>query len=160
MDRVLLTTVGAERLWQELEHLKQEKRPRVIEAIAEARAHGDLSENAEYHAAREQQGFIEGRIGELEDKLSRAEVIDSAKLDPGGKVVFSARVKLWEEAGNREVSYQIVGELEADIDQGLISHSSPLALALLGKMEGDEVEVDAPGGIQRYEVLSVGYSNN
>ena len=160
MDRVLLTTAGSERLWQELEHLKHEKRPRVIEAIAEARAHGDLSENAEYHAAREQQGFIEGRIGELEDKLSRAEVIDSAKLNPEGKVVFSARVRLWEEAGDREVSYQIVGELEADIDQGLISHSSPLALALLGKMKGNEIAVDAPGGIQRYEILSVRYGNN
>ena len=160
MDKAPMTAKGHEDLDTELRRLKTQERPDIIKAIAVAREHGDLSENAEYHAAREQQGFIEGRIGELEDKLSRAEVIDSAKLDPGGKVVFSARVKLWEEAGDREVSYQIVGELEADIDQGLISHSSPLALALLGKMEGNEVEVDAPGGIQRYEVLSVGYSNN
>ena len=160
MDLVLLTISGTERLWQELEHLTHEHRPPVTEAIASAQENADLSENAEFHAAREQPGFIEGRSGELEDKLSRAEVIDSAKLDPGGKVVCSARVRLWEEAGDREVSYQIVGELEADIDQGLISHSSPLALALLGKMEGNEIEVDAPGGIQRYEILAVGYGNN
>ena len=160
MSRPPITAEGAERLREELKTLKMIERPKIIKEIAEARAHGDLKENAEYHAAREQQAFIEGRIGELEDKLSRAEVIDSAKLDPGGKVVFSARVRLWEEAGDREVSYQIVGEQEADIDQGLISHSSPLALALLGKMEGNEVEVDAPGGIQRYEILSVVYGNN
>jgi transcription elongation factor GreA len=160
MDRVLLTNSGAERLWQELDHLKGEKRPQIIEAIAEARAHGDLSENAEYHAAREQQGFIEGRIAELEDKLSRAEVIDSSQLNAGGKIVFSARVTLWEEAGAREVSYQIVGELEADIDRGLISHSSPLARALLGRTKNDEIEVDAPGGIQHYRVLSVTYGES
>ena len=160
MSRVPITAQGVEKLRAELQQLKRVWRPEIIKEIATARAHGDLKENAEYHAAREQQGFIEGRIGELEDKLSRAEVIDSAKLNPGGKVVFSARVRLWEEAGDREVSYQIVGELEADIDQGLISHSSPLALALLGKMEGNEIAVDAPGGIQRYEILSVGYGNN
>lgn len=155
--RVLLTIDGAERLREELTRLKKKDRPAVIQAIAEARAHGDLSENAEYHAAREQQGFIEGRISELEAKLSVAEVIDPARLNAGGKVVFGAWVDLWEEEGDREVSYRIVGELEANIDQGMISHSSPIAKALIGKTEGVEIEFQAPGGLRRYEVLAVRY---
>ncbi|HCV20506.1 MAG TPA: transcription elongation factor GreA [Gammaproteobacteria bacterium] len=159
MNRVLLTTPGAKRLQEELQQLKRIDRPRIIEAIAEARSHGDLSENAEYHAAREQQGFIEGRILELESKLARAEVIDPERLNAGGKVVFGAWVQLWEEEGDREVTYQIVGELEADIAQGMISHSSPIARALIGKCEGDEVEFNAPGGARRYEVLTVRYES-
>ena len=157
--RVLLTPDGAERLRDELTRLKKQDRPAVIQAIAEARAHGDLSENAEYHAAREQQGFIEGRIAELDSKLSVAEVIDPARLNAAGKVVFGAWVDLWEEEGDREVSYRIVGELEANIDDGLISHSSPIAKALIGKTEGMEIEFQAPGGLRRYEVLAVRYDS-
>ena len=157
MERVLLTTAGSKDLWEELSCLKKRDRPRVIEAIAEARAHGDLSENAEYHAAREQQGFIEGRIRELEVKLARAEVIESLELTANGKVVFGAWVELWEEEGAREVTYQIVGELEADVSVGKVSHSSPIAKALLGRVEGDEVEFNAPGGTRRYEILKVSY---
>jgi len=157
--RVLLTPDGAERLRDELTRLKKQDRPAVIQAIAEARSHGDLSENAEYHAAREQQGFIEGRIAELDSKLSVAEVIDPARLNAAGKVVFGAWVDLWEEEGDREVSYRIVGELEANIDDGLISHSSPIAKALIGKTEGMEIEFQAPGGLRRYEVLAVRYDS-
>ncbi len=157
--RVLLTPDGAERLRDELTRLKKQDRPAVIQAIAEARAHGDLSENAEYHAAREQQGFIEGRIAELDSKLSVAEVIDPARLNAAGKVVFGAWVDLWEEEGDREVSYRIVGELEANIDDGLISHGSPIAKALIGKTEGMEIEFQAPGGLRRYEVLAVRYDS-
>ncbi|MDP6950510.1 MAG: transcription elongation factor GreA [Arenicellales bacterium] len=157
MTRVLLTQDGVQRLQEELQQLKRVDRPAVIEAIAEARAHGDLSENAEYHAAREQQGFIEGRIAELESKLAIAEVIDPARLNAKGKVVFGAWVDLWEEEGDREVCYRIVGELEANIDAGMISHGSPIAKALLGKTEGDEIEFQAPGGVCRYEVLAVRY---
>jgi len=156
--RVLLTLEGAERLRNELQHLKRVDRPAVIEAIAEARAHGDLSENAEYHAAREQQGFIEGRIADLESKLAVAEVIDPDRLNARGKIVFGAWVDLWEEDGDRKVTYRIVGELEANIDEGMISHSSPIAKALIGKTEADEIEFQAPGGIRRYEVLSVRYT--
>ena len=159
MTRVLLTTDGSERLQEELRRLKREDRPRIIAAIAEARGHGDLSENAEYHAAKEQQGFIEGRIAELEVKLASAEVIDPARLAPSGKVVFGTWVQLWEEAGDREVTYQIVGELEADIDQGMISHSSPIARALIGRTSGDEVEFTAPDGTRRYEILAVRCTN-
>jgi|TARA_Y100000588_G_scaffold324632_1_gene357910 transcription elongation factor GreA len=155
MDRVLLTKDGSGRLQEELRRLKREDRPRIIAAIAEARGHGDLSENAEYHAAKEQQGFIEGRIAELEVKLASAEVIDPAQLSSKGKVVFGTWVQLWEEAGDREVTYQIVGELEADIDRGMISHSSPIARALIGKTSGDEVEFMAPDGARRYEILGV-----
>ena len=151
--RVLLTPDGAERLQDELARLKKQDRPAVIQAIAEARAHGDLSENAEYHAAREQQGFIEGRIAELDSKLSVAEVINPVQLNANGKVVFGAWVDLWEEEGDREVTYRIVGELEANIDNGLISHSSPIAKALIGKTEGVEIEFQAPSGLRRYEVL-------
>ena len=156
--RVLLTPDGAERLQDELARLKKQDRPAVIQAIAEARAHGDLSENAEYHAAREQQGFIEGRIAELDSKLSVAEVINPAQLNANGKVVFGAWVDLWEEEGDREVTYRIVGELEANIDNGLISHSSPIAKALIGKTEGVEIEFQAPSGLRRYEVLAVRYT--
>ncbi|MBT3707142.1 MAG: transcription elongation factor GreA [Proteobacteria bacterium] len=158
MMRVLLTPDGAERLQDELSRLKKQDRPAVIQAIAEARAHGDLSENAEYHAAREQQGFIEGRIAELDSKLSVAEVINPAQLNANGKVVFGAWVDLWEEEGDREVTYRIVGELEANIDEGLISHSSPIAKALIGKTEGVEIEFQAPSGLRRYEVLAVRYN--
>ncbi|RZO22129.1 MAG: transcription elongation factor GreA [Candidatus Thioglobus sp.] len=158
MMRVLLTPDGAERLQDELARLKKQDRPAVIQAIAEARAHGDLSENAEYHAAREQQGFIEGRIAELDSKLSVAEVINPAQLNANGKVVFGAWVDLWEEEGDREVTYRIVGELEANIDNGLVSHSSPIAKALIGKTEGVEIEFQAPSGLRRYEVLAVRYN--
>ena len=158
--RVLLTPDGAERLQDELSRLKKQDRPAVIQAIAEARAHGDLSENAEYHAAREQQGFIEGRIAELDSKLSVAEVINPAQLNANGKVVFGAWVDLWEEEGDREVTYRIVGELEANIDNGSISHSSPIAKALIGKTEGVEIEFQAPSGLRRYEVLAVRYNAN
>jgi len=157
MDRVLLTAAGAERLRAELKKLKSEDRPNVIKAIAEARAHGDLSENAEYSAAREQQGFIEGRISELEAQLGGAEVIDPASLNANGKVIFGSTLTLYDSDENSEVSYQIVGDLEADIDRGQISISSPIARALIGKSEGDEVEVKTPGGVRHYEILTVSY---
>lgn len=157
MNRVLLTVKGAERLQAELKNLKSVERPRVIEAIAEARSHGDLSENAEYDAAKEQQGFIEGRIKELEGQLGIAEVIDPSKLNADGKVVFGALVELYDENADKEVSYQIVGDLEANIEQGQISLSSPIGKALIGKFEGDEVTYDAPGGVRSYEILSVSY---
>ena len=155
MTRVLLTTGGAEKLQQELLRLKQIERPRIIQAIAEARSHGDLSENAEYDAAKDQQGFIEGRITELEIQLAHAEIIDPAKLSLDGKVVFGAHVDLYDIAVDLKVTYQIVGELEANIDQGQISLSSPIGRALIGKEEGDEVEVSTPGGIRGYEILRV-----
>ncbi|AOU97527.1 transcription elongation factor GreA [Acidihalobacter yilgarnensis] len=157
MNKVPLTVLGAEKLRTELQKLKSEERPRVVAAIAEARAHGDLKENAEYHAAREQQGFIEGRIQEVEAKLANAQVIDVTKLNPGGKVVFGATVDLMDVASGDEITYQIVGEDEADIKQGRVSVSSPIARALIGKMEGDEVLVQAPGGTREYEVLAVRY---
>lgn len=157
MDRVLLTKNGAERLQLELKNLKSVERPKVIADIAEARAHGDLSENAEYHAAREQQSFIEGRIKELEASLSIAEVIDTSKLNVDGKVVFGALVKLYDEGADTEVSYQIVGDLEADISLGRISLSSPIGRALIGKYEGDEFTFEAPAGEKAYEVLEVRY---
>ena len=151
-----LTTTGARRLREELDELRSVKRPAVINAIAEARAHGDLKENAEYHAAREQQGFIEGRIKELEGALSYAEVIDTARLNPGSRVVFGAIVELSGDNGE-EVRYQIVGDLEADIKKGLISVSSPVARALIGKKEGDVVEIQAPSGTRSYEIVAVSY---
>ena len=157
MQRVLLTSKGAERLQAELKNLKSVERPQVIAAIAEARSHGDLSENAEYAAAKEQQGFIEGRIKELEGQLGIAEIIDPSKLNPGGKVVFGAHVKLYDEDADSEVSYQIVGDLEADIDNGQISLSSPIGRALIGKMEGDEFTFEAPNGEKSYEILKVSY---
>ena len=157
MNRILLTTKGAEKLRAELKKLKSTDRPQVIEAIAEARAHGDLSENAEYSAAKEQQGFIEGRIRELEALLPSAQIIDPASLDAQGKVVFGATVELYEEESESEVSYQIVGDQEADLDQGQISLGSPIARALIGKQEGDEVTVRTPGGEKEFEILKVSY---
>ncbi|MFC7300166.1 transcription elongation factor GreA [Cognatiluteimonas weifangensis] len=155
--RAPLTTKGAQRLRAELEELKSVKRPAVIAAIAEARAHGDLKENAEYHAAREQQGFIEGRIKQLEAELSHAQVIDVSTLNAGSKVVFGATVALVDAETDEEKTYQIVGDLEADIKQGLIAISSPVARALIGKYEGDAITIDAPGGQREYEIASVRY---
>jgi len=152
-----MTTQGAQRLRQELEHLKSVKRPEVIAAIAEARAHGDLKENAEYHAAREQQGFIEGRIQELESTLSNAQLIDIATLDVGARIVFGATVELIDEDSGEEVTYQIVGELEADIRLGLISITAPISRALIGRSEGDVVQIEAPGGRRSYEIVVVRY---
>ncbi len=157
MDRVLITAKGAERLQAELKNLKSIERPKVIAAIAEARSHGDLSENAEYDAAKEQQGFIEGRIKELESQLSIAEVIDPSKLNAKGKVVFGARVKLYDLDSDTEVSYQIVGDLEADISNGQISLSSPIGKALIGKLEGDEFTFQAPSGEKTYEIIDINY---
>ena len=157
MTRVLLTVGGAEKLRQELDRLKKFDRPKIIAAIAEARSHGDLSENAEYDAAKDQQGFIEGRIAELEQHLSQAEIIDPSKLKVDGKVVFGAHVELYQVEIDVNVTYQIVGELEADLDQGQISLTSPIGRALIGKEVGDEVEVVTPGGIRGYEVLKVRY---
>jgi transcription elongation factor GreA len=152
-----LTLKGAHVLRQELEHLKSVMRPKIIEAIAEARAHGDLRENAEYHAAREQQGFTEGRINELESVLSFAEVIDVSKLNAGSRIVFGATVELEEHDERRDRALQIVGDLEADFKQGRISVSSPVARALIGKSEGDLVEIQAPSGTRRYEIVAVAY---
>ena|SRR5579863_1049231 len=157
MRRAPMTAKGAERLRGELERLKSVDRPRVIAAIAEARAHGDLKENAEYHAAREQQGFIEGRIQELEAALSYAEVIDIARLSTNGRIVFGATVDLLDEDSGSDVSYQIVGDLEADIKLRLIAVNSPLARALIGKSEGDSLEFQAPNGTKRYEIVAVRY---
>ena len=157
MSRAPITAKGAQRLRAELEELKSVKRPAVIEAIAEARAHGDLKENAEYHAAREQQGFIEGRIKQLEGELSHADLIDVSKLNAGSKVVFGATVTLADVETDEEVRYQIVGDLEADIRQGLIAISSPVARAMIGKLEGDSIVIDAPAGQREYEIVSVAY---
>lgn len=155
--RAPLTTQGAQRLRAELEELKSVKRPAVINAIAEARAHGDLKENAEYHAAREQQGFIEGRIKQLEGELSHAQVIDVSTLNAGSKIVFGATVELEDVESGKETRYQIVGDLEADIKQGLIAISSPVARALIGRHEGDSVSIDTPGGTREYDIVSVSY---
>ncbi|MCY7355684.1 MAG: transcription elongation factor GreA [Lysobacter sp.] len=155
--RVPLTVKGAQRLRAELEELKSVKRPTVIAAIAEARAHGDLKENAEYHAARDQQSFIEGRIKQLEGELSHAQLIDVATLDAGSRVVFGATVELADADSGEETRYQIVGDLEADIKQRLIAISSPLARALIGKHEGDEVTMQAPAGERTYEIVRVSY---
>jgi len=152
-----LTAKGAERLREQLGRLKSTDRPRVIAAIAEARAHGDLSENAEYHAAREQQSFIEGRIAALESALAEAQIIDVKDVDAGDRIVFGATVSVLNVSNDKEVTYQIVGEEEADINLGLISVSSPIARALIGKEKGDSVEVHAPGGVIEYEILDVVY---
>ena len=152
-----LTIQGAQRLRAELDELKSVKRPAVINAIAEARAHGDLKENAEYHAAREQQGFIEGRIKQLEAELSHAQVIDVSKLNAGSRIVFGAVVQLADTDTDEETRYQIVGDLDADIKQGLIAVSSPVARALIGKHEGDSVTIEAPGGTREYEIVGVSY---
>ena len=155
MKRTPMTLRGAEALRAELKRLKSEVRPAIIKAIADARGHGDLSENAEYHAAREQQGFIEGRIKEIEHKLASAEVIDPARLPKSGRVVFGASVELEDQAGGARVVYQVVGEDEADIRAGRISVTSPIARALVGKSEGEVVDVAAPGGTRSYEIVAV-----
>ena len=157
MSTIPITKRGAEKLKDELHRLKTVDRPAVIQAIAEARAQGDLSENAEYDAAKDRQGFIEGRIAEIEGKLSAAQVIDPASVDAGGRVVFGATVELEDENSGDAVRYQIVGEDEADLKLGLINISSPIARALIGKEEGDVAEVQAPGGVRRYEIVGVSY---
>lgn len=157
MNKVPVTVRGHELLKDELKQLKSVERPQVIRAIAEAREHGDLKENAEYHAAKEQQGFIEGRIKELEGKLSNLQVIDVTTLNQSGKIVFGATIDLLDVGADKEITYQIVGEDEADIKRGLISYTSPIARALIGKSEGDEVTFEAPGGQKNYEVIEVRY---
>lgn len=157
MNKVPLTVTGAELMRAELQRLKSVERPHVIAAIAEARSHGDLSENAEYDAAKERQGFVEGRIKELEAKLANAQIIDPRHLDTDGRVVFGATIELADAESGAEVKYQIVGEDEADIKQGKISVSSPIARALIGKYEGDVASVHAPGGVRQYEILAVHY---
>lgn len=153
--KIPLTALGAEAMRNELRELKNVVRPRIIAAIATAREHGDLKENAEYHAAREQQSFAEGRIGELNGKLGNAQIIDITEIKPTGKVIFGVTVELIEEESGNEVTYQIVGEDEADLKIGKISVTSPVARALIGKEEGDVAEVQAPGGVKEYEILSV-----
>ncbi len=157
MNKVPLTVRGAERMRAELHDLKTVQRPAIIAAIAEARAHGDLSENAEYHAAKERQSFIEGRIADLEGKISNAEIIDPATLDADGRCVFGATVELEDVDKGTKVTYQIVGEDEADIKAGKISIASPIARSLIGKSAGDIAEVQAPGGVREYEILDVRY---
>ena len=157
MKRTPMTHRGAEALRVELKRLKSEDRPNIIKAIAEARSHGDLSENAEYHAAREQQGFIEGRIKEIEAKLSNAEIIDTTQLPDTGKVIFGATVEVEDQDDSSRMVYQIVGEDEADIRAGRLSITSPIARALVGKAEGDVVDVNAPGGTRSYEIVAIRY---
>ncbi|MEJ8568166.1 transcription elongation factor GreA [Elongatibacter sediminis] len=157
MQREPITLAGAERLREELAQLKKVERPQIIAAIAEARAHGDLKENAEYHAAREQQGFIEGRIQRLESTLSNAQVIDVTTLNPNGKIVFGATVTIADEESGDETTYQIVGDLEADIKHNRIAVTSPIARALIGHTEGDVVTVRAPGGERDFEIVGVEY---
>ena len=156
-DKVPMTAEGYARLEEELKQLKTVARPEVIKAIAEAREHGDLSENAEYHAARDRQSFIEGRVGELEDKISRAQVIDPSKLS-GDTVKFGATVKVVDEDTEQEISYQIVGETEADVKAGRIAVTSPIARAMIGKAVGEAVEVTTPRGTKAYEILGIQYS--
>ena len=159
-SRPPMTAAGAERLKEELKDLKSVQRPKVVQAIATAREHGDLKENAEYHAAREQQSFMEGRIQELEGTLSNAEIIDVKVVgaNAGSRIVFGATVTLYDINEDKEVTYQIVGDLEADIKENRIAVSSPIARALIGKNEGDEVEVNAPGGVREYEIVTVKYN--
>ena len=157
MDKVPMTFKGAEAIKAELDQLKSVERPAVIKAIATAREHGDLKENAEYHAAKDQQGFIEGRIKELEAKLSNLQVIDVTTIDAKGKIVFGSTVDLLDLQADKEITYKIVGEDEADIGSGLISYTSPIARALIGKEEGDEISFSAPGGEKHYEVNGVTY---
>ncbi|MEO0346010.1 MAG: transcription elongation factor GreA [Pseudomonadota bacterium] len=157
MNKVPLTARGAEKLQAELKKLKSEDRPRIIQAIAEAREHGDLKENAEYHAAKEQQSFAEGRIQEIEAKLSNAQIIDVTTMTNNGKVIFGATVELLDLESDEQTVYQIVGEDEADIKEGRISVGSPIARALIGKTEGDEVTVAAPAGARDYEIVEVRY---
>jgi transcription elongation factor GreA len=157
VKKIPLTVKGEELMKAELQHLRSVERPAVIAAIAEARSHGDLSENAEYDAAKERQSFVEGRIAELESKLSNSQVIDPSMLDAGGRCVFGATVELEDEGNGDNVVYQIVGDDEADIKQGRISISSPISRALIGKYSGDVAEVQAPGGVREYEILDVKY---
>lgn len=157
MSKVPLTATGAKKLKEELKYLKTQERPRIIQAIAEARAHGDLKENAEYHAAREQQSFAEGRIKEIESKLANAQIIDVTSLPNTGKVIFGVTVDLLDVDTEEEFTYRIVGEDEADIKQGMISYNSPIARALIGKEEGDEVDVEVPGGHRSLEISAVRY---
>ena len=157
MNKVPMTVRGHELLQAELKQLKSVDRPAVIQAISEARAHGDLKENAEYHAAKEQQGFIEGRIKELEGKLSNLQIIDVTAIDAKGKIVFGSTVELLDQGSGEEIAYKIVGEDEADIKQGLISYASPIARALIGRNEGDEISFSAPGGEKQYEVIEISY---
>ena len=157
MNKVPLTTRGEKKLREELSELKSVQRPRVIQAIADAREHGDLKENAEYHAAREQQSFIEGRVKEIEAKLSNAQVIDVTRLAATGKVVFGATVKLMDLDSDEEITYQIVGDDESDLKAKRISFGSPVAKALIGKLAGDEVGVNTPSGVHEYEILEVQY---
>jgi len=157
MSKVPMTIRGAELLREELQKLKSKDRPEVIQAIAEARAHGDLKENAEYHAAKEQQGFIEGRIKEIEGKLSHIQIIDVTEVDARGKVIFGSTVELYDVQAETETTYRIVGEDEANIAAGLISYTSPIARALIGKNEGDEINFSAPGGDKEYEIIQVRY---
>lgn len=156
MERVPMTVKGFKALEAELQRLKSVERPRIVQAIAEARAHGDLSENAEYHAAKDAQGLNEAKVAELEDKLGRADVVDPATLS-GTTVKFGARVKLVDEDTEEEVTYQIVGEMEADVKRGMVSISSPIARALIGKSEGDVVEVTTPRGARSYEILKINW---
>ncbi|MDH3546942.1 MAG: transcription elongation factor GreA [Gammaproteobacteria bacterium] len=157
MNKVPMTVRGHELMQEELKRLKSNDRPAVIRAIAEARAHGDLKENAEYHAAKDQQGFIEARIKDIESKLSHVQVIDVTAIDARGKIVFGSTVELLDESTGKEIIYKIVGEDEADIGQGLISYTSPIARALIGNNEGDIVTFSAPGGEKQYEVIEVRY---
>lgn len=157
MSKVPLTETGAKKLKEELKLLKTEERPRIIQAIAEARAHGDLKENAEYHAAREQQSFVEGRIKEIESKLANAQIIDVTAMPKTGKVIFGVTVDLLDVDTDEELTYRIVGEDEADIKRGMISFNSPIARALIGKEEGDEVDVEVPGGVRSLEISAVRY---
>ncbi len=157
MATIPITKIGAEKLKAELHQLKTVDRPWVINAISEARAQGDLSENAEYEAAKDRQGFVEGRIQEIEGKLSVAQIIDPSEMDAGGKVVFGSTIELEDEESGNKVTYQIVGEDEADIKFGRVNISSPIARALIGKDEGDSVEFQAPGGLKRYEIIAVMY---
>ncbi|TAL40143.1 MAG: transcription elongation factor GreA [Alphaproteobacteria bacterium] len=156
MQKIPMTSAGFKRLEEEIKHLKSVERPAIIEAIAEARSHGDLSENAEYHAAREKQSFIEGRLLDLEDKMSRADVIDTAKMN-GNVIKFGAYVKVVDEDTEHEQAFQIVGEYEADIEKGLLALTAPLPRALIGKQKGDSVEVTTPKGTKAYEVVEVRY---
>ena len=155
MNRFPMTVQGAEKLREELDRLKKVERPRIVAAIAEAREHGDLKENAEYHAAREEQGFVEGRIMEIEGKLGNAQIIDISKIDNNGKVIFGVTVDLYDVDKDEEKTFQIVGDDEADIKQGKLSVNSPIARGLIGKLEGDEVSVDTPGGTVVYEIVKV-----
>ncbi|MDJ0750362.1 MAG: transcription elongation factor GreA [Woeseiaceae bacterium] len=157
MSKVPMTTRGHDLLVEELRKLKSEDRPNVVKAIAEARAHGDLRENAEYHAAKEQQGFIEARIKDIEGKLSHKQVIDVSAVDARGKVIFGSTVVILDEGTDKEIAYTIVGEDEADIKAGMISYTSPIARALIGKDEGDAIEFQAPDGLKTYDILEVRY---